>query len=115
MKDISLKWTTLYEEWLKSPSLKDWTEETRGATWIFNQKFQKADVQQRYREKAKKWKVWFRDARTKEVSGNSYNARMKQCEPISDNQIRWLSSIHAITRLQLAPGLVEVCIEISMM
>ncbi|KAL3675863.1 hypothetical protein R1sor_025811 [Riccia sorocarpa] len=85
---VPFQWTQELETWLASDQFHSWTNER--PAWVFPSTLREPRYLDPIKERARVWQEWFKKPR--ELSnGNSLSFKYKECEPMSDNKIRWIN------------------------
>ncbi|KAL3683344.1 hypothetical protein R1sor_001366 [Riccia sorocarpa] len=85
---VPFQWTQELETWLTSDQFHSWTNER--PAWVFPSTLRELRYLDPIKERARVWQEWFKKRR--ELSnGNSLFFKYKECEPMSDNKIRWIN------------------------
>ncbi|KAL3689843.1 hypothetical protein R1sor_016152 [Riccia sorocarpa] len=85
---VPFQWTQELETWLTSDQFHSWTNER--PAWVFPSTLREPRYLDPIKERARVWQEWFKKPR--ELSnGNSLSFKYKECEPMSDNKIRWIN------------------------
>ncbi|KAL3702191.1 hypothetical protein R1sor_020213 [Riccia sorocarpa] len=85
---VPFQWTQELETWLASDEFHNWTNER--PAWVFPLTLREPRYMDPIKERARVWQEWFK--RPRELSnGNSLSFKYKECEPMSDNKIRWIN------------------------
>ncbi|KAL3700104.1 hypothetical protein R1sor_018126 [Riccia sorocarpa] len=85
---VPFQWTQELETWLTSDQFHSWTNER--PVWVFPSTLREPRYLDPIKERARVWQEWFKKPR--ELSnGNSLSFKYKECEPMSDNKIRWIN------------------------
>ncbi|KAL3692975.1 hypothetical protein R1sor_006626 [Riccia sorocarpa] len=85
---VSGQWTQELETWLASDEFHKWTIER--PAWVFPSTLREPRYMDPIRERARVWQEWFK--RPQELTNsNSLSFKYKECEPMSDNKIRWIN------------------------
>ncbi|KAL3688255.1 hypothetical protein R1sor_014564 [Riccia sorocarpa] len=85
---VPFQWTQELETWLASDQFHSWTNER--PAWVFPSTLRESRYLDPIKERARVWQEWFKKPR--ELSnGNSLSFKYKECEPMSDNKIRWIN------------------------
>ncbi|KAL3685525.1 hypothetical protein R1sor_003547 [Riccia sorocarpa] len=85
---VPFQWTQELETWLTSDQFHSWTNEM--PAWVFPSTLREPRYLDPIKERARVWQEWFKKPR--ELSnGNSLSFKYKECEPMSDNKIRWIN------------------------
>ncbi|KAL3685559.1 hypothetical protein R1sor_003581 [Riccia sorocarpa] len=105
---VPFQWTQELETWLASDQFHSWTNER--PAWVFPSTLREPRYMDLIKERARVWQEWFK--RPRELSnGNSLSFKYKECEPMSDNKIRWINFNTWLTpmvpRTRLGAGLYD--------
>ncbi|KAL3683668.1 hypothetical protein R1sor_001690 [Riccia sorocarpa] len=85
---VPFQWTQELETWLASDQFHSWTNER--PAWVFPLTLREPRYLDPIKERARVWQEWFKKPR--ELSNcNSLSFKYKECEPMSDNKIRWIN------------------------
>ncbi|KAL3697462.1 hypothetical protein R1sor_011538 [Riccia sorocarpa] len=85
---VLFQWTQELETWLASDQFHSWTNER--PAWVFPSTLREPRYLDPIKERARVWQEWFKKPR--ELSNcNSLSFKYKECEPMSDNKIRWIN------------------------
>ncbi|KAL3700672.1 hypothetical protein R1sor_018694 [Riccia sorocarpa] len=85
---VPFQWTQELETWLASDQFHSWTNER--PAWVFPSTLREPRYLDPIKERARVWQEWFKKPR--ELSNcNSLSFKYKECEPMSDNKIRWIN------------------------
>ncbi|KAL3685821.1 hypothetical protein R1sor_003843 [Riccia sorocarpa] len=85
---VPFQWTQELETWLASDEFHNWTNEK--PAWVFPSTLREPRYMDPIKERVRVWQEWFK--RPRELSnGNSLSFKYKECEPMSDNKIRWIN------------------------
>ncbi|KAL3676568.1 hypothetical protein R1sor_026516 [Riccia sorocarpa] len=82
-----------YKIWIKTKVFKDWSDpsyERMGASHIAN-RFATDEGKAWLVMKIEMWERWLNASKVRQVKLGSLSWKMKGCEPISDNQLRWIT------------------------
>ncbi|KAL3698525.1 hypothetical protein R1sor_012601 [Riccia sorocarpa] len=86
--EVPFQWTQELETWLTSDQFHNWNNER--PAWVFPSTLREPRYLDPIKERARVWQEWFKKPR--ELSnGNSLSFKYKECEPMSDNKIRWIN------------------------
>ncbi|KAL3679394.1 hypothetical protein R1sor_022350 [Riccia sorocarpa] len=81
-----------YKIWIKTKVFKDWSDasyERMGASHIAG-RLATDEGKTWLVKKIEIWKRWLNASKPRQVKLGSFSWKMKDCEPISDNQLRWI-------------------------
>ncbi|KAL3694655.1 hypothetical protein R1sor_008306 [Riccia sorocarpa] len=85
---VPFQWTQELETWLTSDQFHSWTNER--PAWVFPSTLREPRYLDPIKERARVWQEWFK--KPQELSNrNSLSFKYKECEPMSDNKIRWIN------------------------
>ncbi|KAL3699119.1 hypothetical protein R1sor_017141 [Riccia sorocarpa] len=103
---VPFQWTQELDTWLASDEFHNWTNER--PAWVFPSTLREPRYMDPIKERARVWQEWFK--RPRELSnGNLLSFKYKECEPMSDNKIRWINFTTWLTpmvpRTRLGTGL----------
>ncbi|KAL3697366.1 hypothetical protein R1sor_011442 [Riccia sorocarpa] len=82
-----------YKIWIKTKVFKDWSDasyERMGASYIAG-RFATDEGKAWLVKKIEMWERWLNASKPRQVKLGSFSWKMKGCEPISDNQLRWIT------------------------
>ncbi|KAL3691561.1 hypothetical protein R1sor_005212 [Riccia sorocarpa] len=82
-----------YKIWIKTKVFKDWSDasyERMGASHIAG-RFATDEGKAWLVKKIEMWERWLNASKPRQVKFGSFSWKMKGCEPISDNQLRWIT------------------------
>ncbi|KAL3686699.1 hypothetical protein R1sor_013008 [Riccia sorocarpa] len=82
-----------YEKWINTQIFKDWSDgsyKRRGETHIVG-RLATHEGKASLLTKVEMWQRWFEAGKARPVRLVSFSYKMKGCEPISDNQLRWIT------------------------
>ncbi|KAL3685380.1 hypothetical protein R1sor_003402 [Riccia sorocarpa] len=82
-----------YKIWIKTKVFKDWSDasfERMGASHIAG-RFATDEGKAWLVKKIEMWERWLNASKPRQVKLGSFSWKMKGCEPISDNQLRWIT------------------------
>ncbi|KAL3682308.1 hypothetical protein R1sor_000330 [Riccia sorocarpa] len=85
---VLFQWTQELETWLASDEFHNWTNER--PAWVFPSTLREPRYMDHIKERARVWQEWFKRPREL-TNGNSLSFKYKECEPMSDNKIRWIN------------------------
>ncbi|KAL3675913.1 hypothetical protein R1sor_025861 [Riccia sorocarpa] len=92
-ESVPYKLINEYKIWIKTKVFKDWSDasyERMGASHIAS-RFATDEGKAWLVKKIEMWERWLKASKPRQVKFGSFSWKMKGCEPISDNQLRWIT------------------------
>ncbi|KAL3688262.1 hypothetical protein R1sor_014571 [Riccia sorocarpa] len=93
-----------YENWIKTKVFKDWCDEGYRRRGDIAGRLATPEGKASLLTKVEMWQRWFEAGKARPVRLGSFSYKMKGCEPISDNQLRWITKPTQISRLTCRIG-----------
>ncbi|KAL3684015.1 hypothetical protein R1sor_002037 [Riccia sorocarpa] len=93
-----------YEKWIKTKVFKDWCDEGSKRRGDIVGRLATPEGKASLLTKVEMWQRWFEAGKARPVRLGSFSYKMKGCEPISDNQLRWITKPTQISRLTCRIG-----------
>ncbi|KAL2613744.1 hypothetical protein R1flu_025436 [Riccia fluitans] len=113
----STQWVKEFDTWIKSPQFDEWT--SKRSDHFFLSTLRIAGQLDLHRLCAEAWQEWFKRPEQKLVNSNSLFFKYKECEPISDNKIRWINFMSWVTpmlkRCHLSAGMYGMVFKVGVL
>ncbi|KAL3687057.1 hypothetical protein R1sor_013366 [Riccia sorocarpa] len=93
-----------YEKWITTKVFKDWCDEGSRRRGDIAGRLATPKGKASLLTKVEMWQRWFEAGKARPVRLGSFSYKMKGCEPISDNQLRWITKPTQISRLTCKIG-----------
>ncbi|KAL3687474.1 hypothetical protein R1sor_013783 [Riccia sorocarpa] len=93
-----------YEKWITTKVFKDWCDEGSRRRGDIAGRLRTPEGKASLLTKVEMWQRWFEAGKARPVRLGSFSYKMKGCEPISDNQLRWITKPTQISRLTCKIG-----------
>ncbi|KAL3697581.1 hypothetical protein R1sor_011657 [Riccia sorocarpa] len=93
-----------YEKWITTKVFKDWCDEGSKRRGDIAGRLATLEGKALLLTKVEMWQRWFEASKARPVRLGSFSYKMKGCEPISDNQLCWITKLTQISKLTCKIG-----------